>query len=102
MARRSWPARAPRQPTRSAEMAYRYEFGPSCARDLATLTRRNQPLLLALVTEHIPAILADPLAAGEKKKGNLAHARAYPFKANNVAYRLAYQVEGDVVTFLAV
>lgn len=83
-------------------MAYRYEFGAAAARDLEALTRRNHPLLIALVTEHIPRILADPQAAGEKKKGNLAHVRAYAFKANNVAYRLAYQLEGDLITFLAI
>ncbi|MDP9374768.1 MAG: type II toxin-antitoxin system RelE/ParE family toxin [Chloroflexota bacterium] len=83
-------------------MAYRYEFGAAAARDLEKLTRRNHALLMALVTTHIPALLADPLAAGEKKKGHLAHVRAYPFKADNVAYRLVYQVEEDVVTLLAI
>ena len=83
-------------------MAHRYEFGAAAARDLERLCRHNVPLLIAIVTEHIPAILADPFAAGEKKQGNLAHVRAYGFKVRNVAYRLAYQVEGELVTFVAV
>ncbi|MDP9371485.1 MAG: type II toxin-antitoxin system RelE/ParE family toxin [Chloroflexota bacterium] len=83
-------------------MAYRYEFGAAAARDLEKLTRRNHALLMALVTAHIPAILANPLTVGEKKKGDLAHVRAYPFRADNVAYRLAYQVQDDVVTFVAI
>ena len=42
-----------------------------------------------IVTGHIPALLADPLAAGKQQQGD-------------VAYRLAYQVEGALVTFVAV
>ena len=83
-------------------MAHRYEFGAAAARDLERLCRHNTPLLIAIVVEHIPTILIDPLGAGEKKQGNLAHVRAYAFKVRNVAYRLAYRVEGELVTIIAV
>lgn len=83
-------------------MAFRFEFDEAAARDLRTLTRRDQPLLLSIVTEHIPAILRDPHRAGEKKKGELAHVRAYNLKVNNVAYRLVYTITGDVILFVAI
>lgn len=83
-------------------MAFRFEFDEAAARDLRQLTKRNQPLLIALVTAHIPALLRDPHGAGEKKQGDLAHVRAYNSKVNNVAYRLVYTIEGDVVVFVAI
>jgi mRNA-degrading endonuclease RelE of RelBE toxin-antitoxin system len=83
-------------------MAYRYEFREAAAKDLAKLTRHNSRLLVAIVTEHIPVILKDPYAAGEPKKGKLAHMRAYHLKFENVAYRLVYEIGGDVVYFVAI
>lgn len=83
-------------------MAFRFEFEEAAARDLRQLTKRNHPLLLAIVTEYIPAILRDPYGAGEKKKGDLAHIRAYNMKLNNVVYRLAYMIEDDVIIIVAI
>jgi mRNA-degrading endonuclease RelE of RelBE toxin-antitoxin system len=83
-------------------MAHRYEFGAAAARDLGQLCKHNTDLLLEITTRHIPLILRDPLAAGEKKKGDLAHVRAFGFTVKGVAYRLAYAVEGDLVTFVAI
>ena len=83
-------------------MAYRYEFLEAAARDLYKLTRHDQPLLHAIATQHVPAILKDPMAAGEPKKGDLAHVRAYDLNVRGVAYRLIYQVEGEVVVIIAI
>jgi mRNA-degrading endonuclease RelE of RelBE toxin-antitoxin system len=83
-------------------MAYRYEFIEAAARDLYKLTRHNQPLLHAIATIHIPAILKDPYGAGEAKKGDLAGLRAYDLDVKGVAYRLVYAVDGDVVRFIAI
>jgi mRNA-degrading endonuclease RelE of RelBE toxin-antitoxin system len=83
-------------------MAFRYEFIEAAAKDLFKLTRHNQPLLHAIATEHIPAILRDPFAAGEPKKGDLARVRAYDLTVKGVAYRLIYQLEGDAVLFIAI
>lgn len=83
-------------------MAHRYEFLEAAAKDLFKLTRHNQPLLPAIATSHIPAILADPYRAGEPKKGDLAHVRAYDLTVKGVAYRLVYTIEDDVVVFVAI
>lgn len=83
-------------------MAHRHEFLEAAAKDLYKLTRHNQPLLHAIAARHIPTILRDPMAAGEPKKGDLAHVRAYDLTVKGVAYRLIYLVEGDVVLFIAV
>lgn len=83
-------------------MAFRYEFAQAAARDLFKLTRHNHPLLHEIATVHIPRILEDPYTAGEQKKGDLAHVRAYNLSVRKVAYRLIYAVEADVVTFFAV
>jgi len=83
-------------------MAYRYEFIEAAARDLFKLTRHNQPLLHEIATTHIPAILRDPYSAGEPKKGDLTHVRAYDLKVKGVSYRLIYQIDGEVVRFIAV
>jgi mRNA-degrading endonuclease RelE of RelBE toxin-antitoxin system len=83
-------------------MAFRYVFIEAAAKDLYKLTRRNQPLLHAITTEHIPAILMDPYAAGEPKKGKLANCRGYNIKVENVAYRLVYRLQGEVVEFIAI
>lgn len=81
-------------------MAYRYEFLPAAAKDLFKLTRHNQPLLHAIARSHIPAILRHPFQAGEPKKGDLAHVRAYDLAVRGVAYRLIYAIEGEVVGFV--
>ena len=83
-------------------MAHRYEFRPPAAKDLFKLTRHDQPLLHALVTEHIPTILRDPYAAGEPKKGDLAGMRAYDLTVKTVAYRLVVRGENDCVLFIAI
>ena len=83
-------------------MAFRYEVDPACGRDLRQLTKRNQPLLLDITVEHIPAILRDPHGAGEQKRGPLSRVRAYNVMRGRVAYRLIYQIEDDVVVFIAV
>ena len=83
-------------------MAFRYEFLEAAAKDLFKLTRHNQPLLHGIVTMHIPAILRDPYGAGESKKGDLAHVRAYDLSIKGVAYRLIYMVEHDVVVIIAI
>jgi mRNA-degrading endonuclease RelE of RelBE toxin-antitoxin system len=83
-------------------MAFRYEFIEAAARDLFKLTRHNQPLLHTLATEHIPAILKDPVAIGDRKTGDLANVWAYAFRVKGVAYRLVYEVEEDVVVFIAI
>ena len=82
-------------------MVFRYEFFEATAKDLFKLTRHDQPLLHAIATVHIPTILRDPYAAGEAKKGDLAHVRAYNLRVKGVAYRLVYTVEGDTVVFIA-
>ena len=82
-------------------MAFRYEVDPACARDLRQLTKRNQPLLLDIAVGHFPAVLRDPFSAGEQKRGALSRVRAYNITRNTVAYRLIYQIEGDVVVFIA-
>lgn len=83
-------------------MAFRYEFLAAAARDLFQLTRHDVPLLHAIATEPIPAILKDPYAAGRPKKGDLAHVRAYDLRVKGVAYRLVYTVEDDVVVFISI
>lgn len=83
-------------------MAFRYEFLEAAALDLHKLTRHNQSLLLEIVAQHIPSVLRDPLAAGEPKKGDLAHVRAYGFSHRGVVYRLVYTIEGDVVVIVAI
>ncbi len=83
-------------------MAYRYDFLEAAAKDLFKLTRHNQPLLHAIATQHIPAILRDPFAAGEPKKGDLAHVRAYDLTVRGVAYRLIYEIDDDTVLFIAI
>jgi mRNA-degrading endonuclease RelE of RelBE toxin-antitoxin system len=83
-------------------VAFRYEFLEAAAKDLFKLTRHDQPLLHAIATVHIPAILRDPFAAGEAKKGDLAHVRAYNLRVKGVAYRLVYSIEGEIVVFVAI
>lgn len=83
-------------------MAYRYEFIEAAAKDLFKLTRHNQPLLHVIATIHIPAILRDPYGAGDPKKGDLAHIRAYDLPVRGAAYRLLYAIEDDVVVVIAI
>jgi mRNA interferase RelE/StbE len=83
-------------------MAYRYEFLQAAAKDLLKLTRHDAPLLVAIVTEHLPAILRDPLKAGEPKRGDLAGVSAYNLTHRGVAYRLVYAIEEDVVVVVAI
>ncbi len=83
-------------------MAHRYEFLEAAAKDLFKLTRHQHPLLHAIVTVHIPTILRDPYAAGEAKKGDLAHVRAYDLTVKGVAYRVIYTIEDEAVVFVAI
>ena len=83
-------------------MAHRYVFLEAAAKDLFKLTRHNQPLLHEIVATHIPAILQDPYKAGEPKKGDLAHVRAYDLNVKGTAYRPIYEIAGDVVSFIAI
>ena len=83
-------------------MAFRYEFISAAAKDLFKLTRHNQSLLHAIATVHIPAILRAPYQAGEPKKGDLAHVRAYDLADKGVSYRLVYTIEEDVIVIVAI
>lgn len=84
-------------------MAYDIQFKASAVTDLHKLIRHNAALAVAIITEHIPAIARDPKAAGEKKRGELAHVRGYGFAFHGVAYRIVYTVDDDPprVTFVA-
>jgi len=83
-------------------MPYRYVFYEAAARDLFKLTQRNHRLLYAIGAVHIPAILLDLHTTGKKKKGKLAHVWDDNIKVDNVAYRMVYEIDGDVVRFIAV
>ena len=39
---------------------------------------------------------------GEPEKGDLRHVRAYDLALKGVAHRLIYEVEGEVVRFIAI
>jgi mRNA-degrading endonuclease RelE of RelBE toxin-antitoxin system len=83
-------------------MAYRYAFTPACVRDLDDLTRRDHRLLMRMVAEVIPAILADPQGAGEKKSGSLRECYGFRLTTSGAALRLVYTLLDDVVIFIAV
>ncbi len=84
-------------------MAYDYEFVTSAEGDLDKLIKHNPALATQLITEHLPSILRNPKAVGEKKMGNLSHVRAYGFSFRRVTYRIVYQVDDErkCVTFIA-
>jgi mRNA-degrading endonuclease RelE of RelBE toxin-antitoxin system len=84
-------------------VAYSFEFTKSAGDDLDKLIKHNTALAVRLITEHVPAIVRDPKAAGEKKQGDLAHVRAYGFTFRGVAYRVVYSVDDarQAVTFVA-
>ena len=74
-------------------MAHDLEFRRSAVDDLQKLVKHNPTLAVAIITDHVPALLRDPLVVGEKKKGDLAHLRAYGFHFHGVAYRIVYEVD---------
>ena len=84
-------------------MGYDFEFTSSAVEDLNGIIKHNPSLAVQLITDHIPTIVRDPKAAGEKKKGELSHLRAHGFTFRGVAYRLVYQIDdaAQVVTFIA-
>ncbi|MBI4321275.1 MAG: type II toxin-antitoxin system RelE/ParE family toxin [Chloroflexi bacterium] len=85
-------------------MAYQYEFANSAEGDLDKLIKHNPALAVQLITEHIPRIVRDPKAAGEKKTGELSHLRAYGFSFRRVACRIVYDVDDErkCVTLIAI
>jgi mRNA-degrading endonuclease RelE of RelBE toxin-antitoxin system len=83
-------------------VVHRYEFTPSAAYDLHKLTRRNQPLLRAIVLTHIPTALLNPYEAGAQKNGDLAGLHACNIRLQDVAYRLVYAIEEQLVVFVAI
>lgn len=82
-------------------MAYRYVFTPQCKDDLDTLTKRQHPLLMRIVTEVIPRILQNPQAIGERKSGPLKDCYGFTLSASGAAHRLIYTIKDDTVVFLA-
>jgi mRNA-degrading endonuclease RelE of RelBE toxin-antitoxin system len=84
-------------------MAFDLTFVSSAVDDLAKLIKHNPQLAVQIITEHLPAIVRDPKAVGEKKQGELARVRAYGFAFRGVAYRIVYEVEDEAhsVTFIA-
>jgi mRNA-degrading endonuclease RelE of RelBE toxin-antitoxin system len=74
-------------------MAYDLEFTSSAVGDLEKLIRHNPALAVRLIAEHVPAIVRDPKAVGETKRGDLSGLRAYGFTFRGVVYRLAYRVD---------
>lgn len=85
-------------------MAHRYIFTSACARDVQDLARERQyPLIVQLLIAHLPVILADPLRAGEPKKGPLRGCYGFALaRGAGAAYRLVYEIRDDVVVILAV
>jgi mRNA-degrading endonuclease RelE of RelBE toxin-antitoxin system len=84
-------------------MAYRYIFTPACIRDVEDLAQRRQHrLIIAMLVNHIPTILADPHGAGEPKRGALRGYFGFTLsRGAGAAYRLVYTIEGEVVIFRA-
>ncbi len=76
-------------------MAYDVEFASSAVADLEKLIRYNPALAVRLIAEHIPAIVHDPKAVGETKRGDLAGLGAYGFSFRGVAYRVVYRVDDE-------
>ncbi len=74
-------------------MAYSYRFKNSAVDDLNKLIKHNPSLAVELIVEHIPAIVQDPKAVGEKKKGELSELRACAFAFRGSAYRIVYRVD---------
>jgi mRNA-degrading endonuclease RelE of RelBE toxin-antitoxin system len=85
-------------------LAYDLFFLTSSQGDLAKLIRHNPALAVALIVEHLPAIVRDPNSAGEKKKGDLSHVRAYGFSFRGVVYRVVFAVDDSQhsVTIIAI
>jgi len=81
---------------------YRYVFTEPAGKDLYAF-RRNARLLIRLLHEVIPAVLADPRKAGEPKRGDLAAVFASGFHDQGTAYRLIYTIDDNrrLVTFIA-
>ncbi len=81
---------------------YRYVFTEPAGKDLYAF-RRNARLLIRLLREIIPTVLADPRKAGEPKRGDLAGVFAHGVSDQGTAYRLIYTIDDDrrLVTFIA-
>jgi mRNA-degrading endonuclease RelE of RelBE toxin-antitoxin system len=84
-------------------MAYRYAFSSACARDVQDLAgARQYPLLVQLLIAHLPTILVDPRGRGEPKRGPLRGCYGFALaRGTGAAYRLVYEIHGDVVLLLA-
>jgi len=81
-------------------MGYKLRFRPAAAKDLYKLTKKNKELGALVVNEKIPNLLSDPFK-GRKKKGDLSHIRSYDFNFGESAYRILYEVKGDIVRIFA-
>jgi mRNA-degrading endonuclease RelE of RelBE toxin-antitoxin system len=84
-------------------MSYRYAFTSACKHDVEDLARKRQyALLIRLLVDDLPAILANPQGAGEPKSGRLRGFYGFTLsRGAGAAYRLVYTIRDEVVILYA-
>ena len=82
-------------------MPFQLKLKPAAAKDLYKLVKKNKILGRVIIDQVLPEIIVNPFQ-GKMKLGDLSRFRSWDFNFKGTAYRVLYEIEGEVVRIFAI
>jgi mRNA-degrading endonuclease RelE of RelBE toxin-antitoxin system len=82
-------------------MSLRLKLKQAAAKDLYKLVKKNKSLGRVIINQVLPEIVENPFQ-GRMKQGDLSQFRSWDFNFKGSAYRVLYEIEGDLVRIFAI
>ena len=82
-------------------MPFQLKLKQAAAKDLYKLVKKNKSLGRVIINQVLPEMVDKPFQ-GKMKQGDLSRFRSWDFNFKGTAYRVLYELEGDLVRIFAI
>ena len=82
-------------------MPFQLKLKQAAAKDLCKLVKKNKSLGRVIINQVLPEMVDNPFQ-GKMKQGDLGRFRSWDFNFKGTAYRVLYELEGDLVRIFAI
>jgi mRNA-degrading endonuclease RelE of RelBE toxin-antitoxin system len=82
-------------------MPFQLKLKQAAAKDLYKLVKKNKILGRVIINHLLPELAGNPFQ-GKMKPGDLSRFRSWDFNFKGPAYRILYEIEGEVVRIFAI